>query len=333
MVSITETGAKTRPDPRRSHPAPRIEPSLPVGPAPASSPRTSRGEAPPGGADAAEAAFRGLDARPGGPGDPGEQWAVEADRERERRAASLLSTARDAPKAVRRRLRQRVILEYLELADAVANRYRNPALDMRELRQVAYLGLTKAVRRFDPARGDGVVAFAVPTIAGEIKRFLRDTSWIVRPPRALQELSLEIGPRTAELEQRLGREPTLAELARATGRTASRVAEAVTCNLGRRPVSLDAPVPGDPTERILLGDALPSADTDFERAELAMLLNRALEALTPSERRIVHLRFFEELTQSEIAEEMEVSQMQISRLLRRILSALRTQLTAGIAPH
>src|SRR5690606_5024522 len=146
--------------------------------------------------------------------------AIDLARERDdrrMRARRDLIRARTASSVERRRIRQRVVLEYLDVADAVAHRFRSAHEDPQDLRQVAYIGLTKAVSRYEPERGDDIVAFAVPTISGEIKRYLRDATWMVRPPRTLQERGLDVSRRIADLEQRLGREPTSSDLERDTG--------------------------------------------------------------------------------------------------------------------
>ena len=250
---------------------------------------------------------------------------------RNARAVAMLISARSSPPEERRRIHQQVVLDYLDVAHAVAGRYRSPSQDPHDLRQVAYVGLTKAVQRFEPERGEDIVSFVVPTISGEIKRYLRDSTWTVRPPRSLQELHAELRRSMEDLTQRLGREPTLAELAEAAGKPPAVVAEALGCAQGRQPVSLDTPVGGEAREAgcATLGDALPAPATDFERADLAITLAQACRSLSPSERRILHLRFYREYTQTQIAAECGVSQMQVSRLLTRILGTLRARLVAS----
>lgn len=250
-------------------------------------------------------------------------------------SCDLLATARLAPERERRRIQQEVVLAHLDLADAVARRYRGAFDDWRDARQVAYVGLTKAVQRFEPERGGDLVAFAVPTISGEIKRHLRDASWMVRPPRQLQERSAWVREQIADLEQRLGREPTLAELADAAGLTRAEAAEAVGCMESRHPASLDAPAhEADEGGGATLGDTVPDeAEAEaFGRAELRATLEAACRTLTPREQRIVHLRFVDEMTQSQIAAEFGVTQMQISRILARVLGLLREQLTSLSTP-
>jgi len=255
---------------------------------------------------------------------------VTTPKTRNARAVALLIRARRASPRERRRIQQQVVLDYAEVARAVANRFRSPAQDYRDLCQVAYIGLTKAVQRFEPSRGRDIVSFAVPTISGEIKRYLRDSSWTVRPPRRLQELWTELSTELGDLEQRLGREPTIAELAAETGEPASLVAEALRCIQGRRPFSLDAPLEGsEGGESSALHEHLADEEAGFERVELALSVSAACRDLSQYERRILYLRFFEERTQAEIAAELGVSQMQVSRLLRAILRKMRSRLAAN----
>lgn len=243
--------------------------------------------------------------------------------EREARARRLLLEARGAGLPRRRRLEQHVVLDFLGVADAVANRFRHSRQDIHELRQVAYLGLTKAVKRFDPALSTGIVAFAVPTISGEIKRFIRDTSWTVRPPRSIQELALELHAWSAELFQTLEREPTPRDYARATGEPVSRVAEALQSSLAVW--GAPAPRPFHDNLRSFTNDLeqIPSNEAPFEEADRSLLVSHALASLAVLDSRVIRMRFFEEMTQSEIATLIGVSQMQVSRMLERILAELR----------
>lgn len=253
-----------------------------------------------------------------------------ADAARNEHAIALLAAARRADPAGRRRLHQRVVVEYLDLAHSIARRYRVRQQDAADLRQVACIGLAKAVERFDPDLGDDLVSFAVPTIAGEIKQYLRDTSWFVRPPRRLQELAIEVPAVREVLEQELGRAPRVAELAEVLHRPLALVAEAVQCHSARQAISLHTPVPGG-SEDLTLADSLPYRESEYARTDLALTLERATRTLTSEERRIVRLRFEEQLTQSEIALECGVSQMQVSRLLASILQRLRAALNTDVA--
>nr|WP_243752585.1 sigma-70 family RNA polymerase sigma factor [Leucobacter ruminantium] len=245
------------------------------------------------------------------------------------RMEALLAAAASASDPARRRIHQRVTAEYLSLADAVANRFRTVADDIDDVRQAAYLGLAKAVRRFDPGQGSGFAAFAVPTISGEIKRHLRDYSWSVRPPRALQELTGELSDCASRLAQQLGREPTLAELACAVKRPRRIVAAAARCQLARTALSLDSTAhDGEDSSSEPLGALRPYEPAFEPRADALLVLMDAMQALTADERRIVRLRFAEDLTQAQIASDLGVSQMQVSRLLSRILAVLRERLLA-----
>lgn len=250
---------------------------------------------------------------------------------RNERAIELLSAAQRVPDPERQKLRQRVVLDHLDVAEAVAHRYRSGNRDWDDVRQVAYIGLTKAAQRFDPERGVDFVSFAVPTIAGEIKRYIRDTSWVVRPPRRLQELYVRVAAESPRLSQQLGHSPTVAELAEHLGEPPVLVAEAIDCVLGMRPSSLDAPA-GDfdsGSDLTTLADCIGGDDEHLAQTELVATLQWACRSLTPRECRIVYLRFWQELTQSEIAAEIGVTQMQVSRLLAKILATLRDRLDVG----
>lgn len=224
-----------------------------------------------------------------------------------------------------------LILEHLELARAVARRFfrRQTARD-EDLVQVAYVGLVKASRRFDPARGHEFAAFAVPTITGEIKRHLRDSAWFVRPPRRVQELRARISEAGPRLAQAFGREPTASELVDDLGETMAEVREALACGDHMQPASLDGPVGAD--RDATMGQMLPAHGDELDRAETAVVITAALRALSPRDRRVVLLRFFEDRTQSDIAGELGVTQMQVSRILAHTLAALRDHIQNGPPP-
>lgn len=258
--------------------------------------------------------------------------STEDAEERNTRAVALLESARSASESERRRLHQLVVLDYLDVADAVANRYQSRPQDLKDLRQVAYMGLTKAVQRFEPSRGSDIVSFAVPTISGEIKRYLRDSSWFVRPPRQLQELSSQLRTQLPALTQKLGHEPSIAEIAEETGFPVESVSEALQCDHGRHAVSLDAPQRDSSSEGdvLTLAGTLQDTDAPLARMELRAALADACRPLTPRERRILYLRFVQEQTQAEIARECGVTQMQISRLLSKIMRTLRDRLSPAL---
>jgi RNA polymerase sigma-B factor len=220
-----------------------------------------------------------------------------------------------------RRLRDDLVEEHLRLAEFCARRFARRGEPLDDLRQVALVGLLKAVERFQPERGLQFSSFATPTIIGEIKRHFRDRGWAVRVPRRLQEVYLELDRCVATLSQELGRAPTPAEIAARAGVTEEEVLEGMEAGAFYRLPSLDAPAREDArpaADASSLGEddsALASVD---DRLEVEQLLGH----LAPRERRIVYLRFFEGLTQSEIAEEVGISQMHVSRMLTRSLEQL-----------
>lgn len=223
----------------------------------------------------------------------------------------------------RRHAEEAIVLRHLDLVDVLVRRLAGGYRDQGDLRQVGCIGLVNAVRRFDPVRGDNFVAFAVPTISGEIKRYLRDHGWFVRPPRRTQEVRLAIAGAAPELAQRLRREPTVADLADHLRTPREAVAEAVASVTSLRPLSLDVTATDDDAP---IGATLGVVDERLERADLRLALRMALARLTPRERRIVYLRFIEEQSQQQIAAEIGVTQMQVSRILTRILRRLREEL-------
>ena len=210
------------------------------------------------------------------------------------------------------------VRRFRPLSAAIARRFRDKGIPDRDLEQVALLGLVSAMRRFDPEKGD-FEPFAAVTIVGELKRYLRDRAWSVRVPRGLQETTLNVGKTIDRLTQALGRVPTAGEIAIDIGLSVDDVADAQQARVAYRWESIDAP---DPNTGIMLAESLPGAMEDELWPELAEELGR----LPEREREIVYLRFFEDLTQSEIAERVGVSQMHVSRLLQKSLDRLRTVL-------
>jgi RNA polymerase sigma-B factor len=229
----------------------------------------------------------------------------------------------------RRDTEEAIVLQHLDLVDGLVRRLAGGYRDQGDLRQVGCIGLVKAVRRFDPVRGDNFVAFAVPTISGEIKRYLRDNGWFIRPPRRTQELRLAIAGVESDLAQHLRREPTATDLAEHLGAPRAVVAEAMATGSNLRPLSLDA---STTDEDAPLGATIGVLDDRLERSDLRLTLRLALAQLTPQERRIVSLRFVEERTQHQIAAEIGVTQMQVSRILTRILGRLREELEQDETP-
>jgi RNA polymerase sigma-B factor len=219
--------------------------------------------------------------------------------------------------------REAMILRYLPLARKLALRYRRGIEPMDDLMQVAALGLVKAVDRWDPDRGLAFTTYAVPTILGELRRYLRDTTWDVRPPRDLQELCLALEKARAEVRGAFGRDPTVSELVARLGRPAEKVVEALRAADGRRLPSLDIRVTHDELESATVGELVGTVDPDYERAETRATLEPLMRRLDRRAREIVRLRFEDDLVQSEIAARVGCSQMHVSRILRASLEALR----------
>jgi RNA polymerase sigma-B factor len=208
------------------------------------------------------------------------------------------------------------------VAQRLAARYRHTTEPREDLEQVAYLGLLKAIERFDPDRGS-FMSYAVPTILGELKRHFRDRGWGMHVSRSLQERYLRVSEAVDGLTSEMGRSPTPRELAEATGLGLEDVIEALNATTAYAPAALDAPRrTADGDEDGALVDTLGERDPGYELAELSATLEPALRELPERERTILHLRFAEDLTQSEIAERIGVSQMHVSRLLRRSIERL-----------
>ncbi|MFF9721539.1 SigB/SigF/SigG family RNA polymerase sigma factor [Streptomyces gardneri] len=214
----------------------------------------------------------------------------------------------------------------LSLVKFAARRFRNRVEPAEDIVQVGTIGLIKAINRFDPDRAVDFSAFALPTIVGEMKRFFRDTSWAVRVPRRLQELRIELAKAADILEQRLGRRPTRAELAARLHVTEEDVAEGQLAAHGYAARSLDAPAGDEDPAPGASARRLASDDSPYELIESLTALRPLLARLDARDRRILELRFGEELTQTEIGLRVGLSQMHVSRLLTRILGDLRTGL-------
>jgi RNA polymerase sigma-B factor len=215
----------------------------------------------------------------------------------------------------------------LPLVRYASARFRSRNEPMEDIVQVGTIGLIKAIDRFDPDRGVEFPTFAMPTVVGEIKRFFRDTSWSVRVPRRLQELRLALTKAGDELAQKLDRSPTVAELAACLGVSEEDVVEGLAVGNAYTASSLDS-TPGEEDGEGPLADRLGYDDLALEGVEYRESLKPLLAKLPPRERRIIMLRFFGNLTQSQIGEEIGISQMHVSRLLTRTLAQLRAGLTA-----
>jgi RNA polymerase sigma-B factor len=225
---------------------------------------------------------------------------------------------RDRDPAVREELVQR----FLPLAYSLANRYAGGPEPTEDLHQVASLGLVKAIEGFNPTLGHGFASYAAPTILGELKRHFRDRGRQVHLPRGLQERIAMIDKAADQLPTSLGRAPSAADVAEHSGLSVEDVLEAMEAASARRPYSLDATV-GPDEDAAFLVDTIGQDDPSFETVEYGEAIAKTLAALPQRERVILHLRFVEDLTQSEIAERVGISQMHVSRLLRRALDAVR----------
>ncbi|GAB2815616.1 RNA polymerase sigma factor SigF [Streptomyces chlorus] len=221
-------------------------------------------------------------------------------------------------------LRNRLVRMHLPLVEHLARRFRNRGEPLDDLTQVATIGLIKSVDRFDPDRGVEFSTYATPTVVGEIKRHFRDKGWAVRVPRRLQELRLALTTATAELSQQHGRSPTVHELAEKLAISEEEVLEGLESANAYSTLSLDVPDTDD--ESPAVADTLGSEDEALEGVEYRESLKPLLEDLPPREKRILLLRFFGNMTQSQIAQEVGISQMHVSRLLARTLAQLREKL-------
>ena len=244
-------------------------------------------------------------------------------------AIELLRALAALPENDKRRasLRERAIEAWLPLGRHLAQRFHGRGEPLDDLVQIATVGLIKAIDRFDPEYGNDFAAYAVPTIVGEIKRHFRDRTWDVRVPRRLQELKLDINEATSTLAQQLGRSPTVADIAEYLQRPEDEVLEGLDSARAYSAVSLQTLV-GNGEDGTELGDLFGVEDHELALAEFRASLGPALEALGPREQKIVILRFFGNLTQTQIAERVGISQMHVSRLLARSLTTLRGHLTA-----
>ncbi len=227
----------------------------------------------------------------------------------------------------RRRLRQQIVELNMPLARSVARRYRDRGIGLDDLHQVAYVGLLKAVNGFDPTVASDFHSYAVPTMRGEVRRHFRDFGWTVRPPRRLQELQQRIRSAAQELQQSLGRSPRPSEIAQHLDADVLDVVEALACTGAFTPASLDVPTGEDGTSTV--ADRLGGLDDDLRLLENRIALAPAVRRLSARDRRIIQLRYFEDWTQQRIGEELGVSQVQVSRILARIMRDLRGELTSG----
>lgn len=244
--------------------------------------------------------------------------------ERDELTQNLLEAAAQVSGTERQRLIDEVVLLNLHLAESIAKRYRGRGVECDDLVQVANVGLVNAAQRFDPTMGKDFFPFAVPTITGEVKRHFRDHGWTVRPPRRVQELHAAISSASGEVAQALGTSPSPADLAGHLGAEVADVLEANASHGCFTTSSID--YRGSNGDETPLADVLGDDEHGFERAEAVVALAPICRRLQPRDKQILYLRFFRGWTQQEIAEELGVTQMQVSRLLARILDQLRRRL-------
>jgi RNA polymerase sigma-B factor len=244
------------------------------------------------------------------------------DLTRQRETAALVAQLVDCTDPqTRSELRQQLVLLNVAVATSIAVRYRSRGEPLEDLVQAAHLGLVKAVNGFDPERGPDFLAYAVPTISGEVKRYFRDHAWDIRPPRRIQELRSQVERASSELTQFLGRSPRLSEIAAHLGVDEDDVVECVASADLYHVHSLDAPVGG--TDEVNVGDTLGDLDPLLAQVDEVLSVRPLLERLSPRDRRILALRYFGGWTQQQIADDVGVTQMQVSRLITKALQRLR----------
>jgi len=222
--------------------------------------------------------------------------------------------------------RDAIIERCLPLADHIARRFEGKGEARDDLLQVARIGLINAVKRFDVEMGSDFASFAVPTIMGELRRHFRDNSWSVKVPRRMKELHLQIGTASAEMSQRLGRAPTASELATELGIDRDEVLDGLMAGSSYKTTSIDGSAGSGSDERPSLAETLGDVDPGLEKVEYREALRPLLEELPERERTVLVLRFFESMTQSQIAARVGISQMHVSRLLAKTLAQLREKL-------
>ena len=251
---------------------------------------------------------------------------------RSRTAWAFASGGTSCSRGRREELLDYVVRINMGVARGVAGGYLNRGIEGEDLVQVAYVALTRAAGNFDPSRHQDFLAYAVPSMRGELKKHFRDLGWAVRPPRRIQDAHAQITRAEGELVQRYGRSPRASEIAAHLGLAVDDVVDAMSSEGCFTPASLDRLLTSaDGVGGVTVGDLLGEEDASWLAAETRMGLAPALRQLRERDRRIIYLRFYEERTQREIARDIGVTQMQVSRLLSRIMGDLRTQLTADDA--
>ncbi|HEB12685.1 MAG TPA: SigB/SigF/SigG family RNA polymerase sigma factor [Actinobacteria bacterium] len=223
-------------------------------------------------------------------------------------------------------IRDELVKMYLNLVEYLARRFKNRGEPLEDLIQVGTIGLIKAIDRFDTGREVEFTTYATPTIVGELKRYFRDKGWAIRVPRRLQELNLQINQKISNLTQELRRTPTINEIAKKVGVTPEDVIEAMETSEAYNFISLDGDLSSESGESFSLLEYIGEDDKRLASLEDRASLAAALKDLSPQEQKILYLRFFRGLTQTEIAGELDISQMHVSRLLRRTLQILRQRI-------
>ena len=256
----------------------------------------------------------------------GDRRRASEREERASRTASIVHEMLAGPSESRRlELVDELIETNVAMARSMAARYRNRGIDVDDLEQVALVGLIKAARRFDAAAGHDFMSYAVPTVRGELRRHFRDSGWMIRVPRRVQQMQARIKDAQHELEAQLGRSPRPSEIAAHLGVEADEVIEALAADGCFRPASIDSK--GDAQERGTIADVLGHDDRGFASLEAKLVLDTAVSRLSDRERLILRWRFEDERTQQEIADLVGLTQAQVSRTLTRILRRLRTDLS------
>ena len=223
--------------------------------------------------------------------------------------------------------REQLIEQYMSLVRSLARRYSYRGEQLEDLVQIGAIGLIKAIDRFDLDRGVELTTYATPNIIGEIKRHFRDKGWSVRVPRGLQELNVQLSRLIEQLTVQLGRSPTISELAKAASVEEEEVLEALETGQAYATLSLSAPAGAEDGDELDPLESLGVLEHEYEVSEDRAVLAPGLKVLDERERRILHLRFFKGLTQSQIAAQVGISQMHVSRLIRRSLERMRAQLS------
>jgi RNA polymerase sigma-B factor len=246
---------------------------------------------------------------------------------RERTARALAESGKTRSASRRLELLDYVVRINMGVASSVARRYVHRGIEEDDLAQVAYAALVRAARGFDPSRDQDFLSYAVPTIRGELKKHFRDRGWVVRPPRRIQEIQAKLTHAEEDLAQELGRRSRPDELAAHLQVDVDEVREAMAAEGCFSPSSLDRPLAGlDGVGLATVGDMLGEEDRSQAAAEARVTLAPVLRRLKERDRRILYMRFFEQRTQQEIADDIGVTQMQVSRLLSRIMRDLRDEL-------